>query len=101
MTRPLFALLLTASTRPLHALGTSSVAGGHPGASGSGSESSAAAGNPSGGSKPNILVFFADNLGWGDIGAYGQPTARTPAIDRLAAQGMKFLDWNSAARPRI
>ena len=46
---------------------------------------------------PNLVIFFADNLGWGDIGAYGQPSARTPAIDSLAAEGMRFLDWNSAA----
>ena len=57
----------------------------------------AAATTTSSSNPPNLIIFFADNLGWGDIGAYGQPSARTPAIDSLAAEGMKFLDWNSAA----
>ena len=46
---------------------------------------------------PNILILFADNLGYNDIGTYGAPTAQTPNIDRLADEGLKFTHWNSAA----
>jgi uncharacterized sulfatase len=40
--------------------------------------------------RPNIVVFIADDLGFGDTGAYGDPNANTPAFDRLAASGMSF-----------
>lgn len=46
---------------------------------------------------PNIVLFFADNLGYGDVGCFGAPTARTPNVDRLAREGMKFRNWNSGA----
>jgi len=46
---------------------------------------------------PPIVLFFADNLGWGDIGAFGAPNSKTPAIDALAAEGTKLLSWYSAA----
>ena len=39
---------------------------------------------------PNIVFILADDLGYGDIGAYGQIKFRTPNIDRIAAGGMKF-----------
>jgi hypothetical protein len=39
------------------------------------------------GSKPNMLVVFADDLGMGDLGCYGHPTTSTPILDTLAAQG--------------
>ncbi|MBX7166661.1 MAG: arylsulfatase [Pirellulales bacterium] len=39
---------------------------------------------------PNIVFILADDLGWGDLGCYGQTKIRTPNIDRLAAQGMRF-----------
>ena len=42
--------------------------------------------------KPNIIYILADDLGYGDLGCYGQKTIRTPNIDRLAAEGMKFTD---------
>src|ERR687894_965881 len=38
---------------------------------------------------PNIIVFLADDLGWRDIGAYGNRFIRTPNIDRLARAGLK------------
>ena len=66
-------------------------------ASSSGCAAAAASAAASSSKPPNLIIFLADNLGWGDIGAYGQPSARTPAIDGLVAEGMKFLDWNSAA----
>ena len=47
--------------------------------------------------RPNILVILVDDLGYGDLGSYGHPTIRTPNIDRLAADGMRFTDFYSAA----
>lgn len=46
---------------------------------------------------PNIVIIFADDLGYGDIGAFGHPTIRTPNLDRMAAEGMKFTQFYSAA----
>ena len=40
--------------------------------------------------KPNIIFILADDLGYGEVGCYGQTKIRTPNIDRLAAQGMRF-----------
>ena len=48
-------------------------------------------------STPNILLLFADNLAYHDLGAFGSTTQRTPNIDRLTHQGTKFTHWNSAA----
>jgi arylsulfatase len=42
---------------------------------------------------PNIIFILADDLGYGDVGAYGQTKIRTPNIDRLAAEGLKFTDF--------
>ncbi|RUL88315.1 arylsulfatase [Tautonia sociabilis] len=39
---------------------------------------------------PNVVFILADDLGWGDLGCYGQQTLRTPNLDRLAAEGMRF-----------
>ena len=47
------------------------------------------------GSKPNILLIVADDVGWGDLGPYGGGVGRgmqTPSIDRLADEGMTFFD---------
>ena len=41
-------------------------------------------------SRPNIVFLLADDLGYGDLGCYGQTKIRTPNIDRLAAEGMRF-----------
>ncbi|WP_328300477.1 sulfatase-like hydrolase/transferase [Streptomyces sp. NBC_00435] len=46
---------------------------------------------------PNIVVVLADDLGYGDLGAYGQKLISTPRIDRLAAEGLRFTDAYSAA----
>lgn len=43
-------------------------------------------------SKPNIIYILADDLGYGDLGCYGQKIIRTPNIDQLAADGMLFTD---------
>ncbi len=40
--------------------------------------------------KPNIIIIMADDLGYGDIGAYGQQKIKTPNIDKLAKDGMRF-----------
>ena len=40
--------------------------------------------------KPNIIFILADDLGYGDLGCYGQKKIKTPNIDRLAAEGMRF-----------
>ena len=39
---------------------------------------------------PNIVLIFADDLGWGDPACYGHPYAKTPNIDKLAAEGTRF-----------
>ncbi len=47
--------------------------------------------------QPNIVIIFADDLGYGDLGCYGSPTIRTPHLDRMAAEGLRFTDFYSAA----
>ena len=46
---------------------------------------------------PNVVIILADDLGYGDLGCYGHPTIRTPNLDRMAAEGMKFTSFYSAA----
>ena len=43
--------------------------------------------------RPNVVFIMADDLGYGDLGCYGQQRIKTPAIDRLAAEGMMFPDF--------
>jgi len=43
--------------------------------------------------KPNIIFILADDLGYGDLGCYGQKVIRTPCLDRMAAEGMRFTDF--------
>ncbi|QDT15022.1 sulfatase [Alienimonas californiensis] len=50
---------------------------------------SAAGPEPGAGGRPNVLFVLADDLGWRDLGCYGGPF-ETPALDRLAAQGVRF-----------
>ncbi len=47
--------------------------------------------------QPNVVIIFTDDLGYGDLGAYGHPTIRTPHLDRMAQEGMKFTQFYSAA----
>ena len=46
---------------------------------------------------PNVVIIYADDLGYGDLGCYGHPSIRTPHLDRMAAEGMRFTDFYSAA----
>lgn len=40
--------------------------------------------------RPNILFILCDDMGYGDLGCYGQPYIETPNIDSMAAEGMRF-----------
>jgi len=42
---------------------------------------------------PNFILIVCDNLGYGDVGCYGSKRHRTPHIDRMAAEGMRFTDF--------
>lgn len=48
-------------------------------------------------SKPNIIFIMADDLGYGNLGAYGQKVIQTPNIDQLASEGMKFTQCYSGS----
>ncbi|MGH9720602.1 MAG: sulfatase-like hydrolase/transferase, partial [Bryobacteraceae bacterium] len=47
--------------------------------------------------RPNILMIYADDLGWGDVGFNGRKTWKTPNLDRLASQGTRFARWYTGA----
>ena len=46
---------------------------------------------------PNILLIVADDLGYGDLGSYGHHTLKTPALDRLAREGLRFTSYYAAS----
>ncbi len=50
----------------------------------------ATAQTPAAARKPNIIFILADDLGYGDLGCYGQQKIKTPNLDKMAAQGMRF-----------
>ncbi|MFT5422906.1 MAG: arylsulfatase A [Phycisphaerales bacterium] len=80
MTRPLAAVVLTllALARPAAAQAQAGLA-------------------PADSRAPNIVFVFADDLGYAELGAYGQEKIKTPNIDRLASQGMLFTQFYSAS----
>ncbi|MFM8395672.1 MAG: sulfatase-like hydrolase/transferase, partial [Acidobacteriota bacterium] len=43
--------------------------------------------------RPNIIFIQADDLGYGDLSVYGQRHFRTPNLDRMAAEGMRFTSY--------
>jgi arylsulfatase A-like enzyme len=47
--------------------------------------------------RPNVLLINVDDLGYGDTGAYGATMVKTPNMDRLADEGMRFIDFHSAS----
>ena len=46
--------------------------------------------------KPNIVIIFLDDMGYGDIGPFGATQQKTPALDRMAAEGMKLTSFYAA-----
>ncbi len=53
--------------------------------------------NQRAGGKPNFVVIFADDQGYQDVGCFGSPSIKTPNLDRMAVEGMKFTNFYSAA----
>ena len=52
--------------------------------------------------RPNVIFIMADDLGWNELGCYGQEKIETPHINRLATEGMRFTDyyqWRTGLRP--
>lgn len=47
--------------------------------------------------RPNVVLIFADDLGYGDLGCYGATKVKTPNIDRLASEGKRFTDAHTAS----
>jgi arylsulfatase A-like enzyme len=47
--------------------------------------------------RPNVVLIYADDLGYGDVSSYGQKTLQTPNIDRLSREGLRFSDAHSPA----
>jgi len=43
--------------------------------------------------KPNFVIIFCDDMGYGDLGCYGHPTIRTPNLDQMAAEGQKWTNF--------
>src|ERR1700693_4267630 len=47
--------------------------------------------------RPNFLVIVTDDQGIGDVGCFGHPEVRTPNLDRLASEGVRFTQWYANA----
>ena len=48
-------------------------------------------------SRPNFVIIFADDQGYGDLGCFGSTKIRTPNIDRMAREGMRFTNFMVAS----
>ena len=48
-------------------------------------------------SKPNFIVIFIDDMGYGDVGAFGHPTIKTPNLDKMATEGQKWTNFYVAS----
>ena len=47
--------------------------------------------------RPNIIIIYCDDMGYGDIGVTGHPDIKTPNLDRMALEGMRFTNYYSAS----
>ena len=47
--------------------------------------------------RPNVVLIYADDIGYGDLGCYGATAVKTPNLDQLARRGMKFTDAHSSS----
>jgi arylsulfatase A len=47
--------------------------------------------------KPDILLIYADDIGYGDVGCYGATAVKTPNVDRIAKEGLRFTGGYCAA----
>ena len=47
--------------------------------------------------KPNVIIIFADDMGYGDLGINGHPTIRTPNLDQMAMEGMRWTNFYSVS----
>ena len=56
-----------------------------------------AAGTAGAADRPNMIFILADDLGYGDLGSYGQQVIRTPSLDRMAAEGIRFTQFYAGA----
>ncbi len=54
-------------------------------------------GDQSKSTKPNIIIIFTDDLGYGDLGIYGHPTINTPNLNKMAMEGLKFTQFYTGA----
>lgn len=82
---PLWLALLLALAATKHAASTTAVS------------PAAARGGAAAAARPNVLTLLIDDMGYGDLPAYGAPNVSTPHIDALVASGMRFTQWISAA----
>ena len=47
--------------------------------------------------QPNFIIIFADDLGYGDLGVFGNPSIKTPNLDKMAYEGQKWTNFYAAA----
>ena len=47
------------------------------------------------GKKPNVIIFYVDDLGYADVSSYGAIGVETPNVDKLASNGLKFTDYGA------